>query len=119
MTVPSRNVRDSTTLLDFGADNDVLEDLVQGVARMQAAIGVGGSIVKKEALAFWSMLGLPLVKVVGALFDVLLSLLRQRSRARLSRLLAWRRLARTSAKAYGNFDFGSLNVDDQFFDMIT
>lgn len=82
MTVPSRNVCNSTTSLNVGADDDVLENLVQGVARVQPAIGVGWPIVEKKRVGLGPMLRLPVVEVIGALFDVLLPLLRQRSRAK-------------------------------------
>lgn len=48
---------------------DVLEDLIQGVAGMYGAVGVGGSIVQDEGLSSIfgeSGLTLPLVQIIGA-----------------------------------------------------
>jgi hypothetical protein len=64
------------TLLDLDAQDHVLQNLVQGVARVQAAIGVGWSIVQKEFVVSRAVGRLPLVEVVGASLDVLLPALR-------------------------------------------
>jgi hypothetical protein len=69
------------TLLDLDAQDDVLEDLVQGVARVQAAIGVRGSIVQDKLVVGGAVGRLPLVKVISASLDVLLPVLRQRTRS--------------------------------------
>jgi hypothetical protein len=69
------------TLLDLDAQDDVLEDLVQGVAGVQAAIGVGRSIVQDELVVGGAVGRLPLVEVIGASLDVLLPVLRQRTRS--------------------------------------
>lgn len=67
------------TLLNLDSQNDVLEDLVQGVPGVQAAIGVGGSIVKDKFIVGRAISRLPLVEVIGASLDILLPVLWQRT----------------------------------------
>ena len=68
-------------MLDLDAQDDVLEDLVQGVARVQVAVGVGRAIVQHELVVGRAVGRLPLVEVIGASLDVLLARVRQRTRS--------------------------------------
>ena len=70
----------SRTLLDLGSDDDVLEDLVQGMAGMKAAVGVGRAIVEEEGVFSRAIGGLPLVEVIGAFLDVFFVLGGKRAR---------------------------------------
>jgi len=58
-------------LLDLDAQDHVLEDLVEGVAGVQAAVGVGRPIVQDELVVGGAVGRLPLVEVIGASLDVL------------------------------------------------
>jgi len=69
------------TLLDFDTQDDVLEDLVEGVPGVQVAVGVGRAIVQEELVVGGAVGGLPLVEVIGASLDVLVPGLRQRTRS--------------------------------------
>jgi hypothetical protein len=105
-------------LLDLNAQDDVLEDLVQGVSGMQTAIGIGGPIVKEELVVGRAIGGLPFIKVIGASLDVLLAVLRQRTRSEMKRVSNIRD-AKLSGKTHGNVDLGSLSVDAQLFDIVS
>ena len=50
MAVPARHVGGVQAIQGAGLDNDVLEHLVDGVADVDVAIGVGGAVVKDELL---------------------------------------------------------------------
>lgn len=63
------------TLLDFKSYDDVLEDLVHGVAGVKIAIGIGGAIMEDKCIVGRSIGSLPAVKVVGALLDILIPML--------------------------------------------
>lgn len=52
MAVPARNVFDPVTVLDLDTEYDVLEDLVEGMADVERAIGIRGTIMKDEGLVF-------------------------------------------------------------------
>jgi hypothetical protein len=69
------------TLLDLDAQDHVLEDLVQRMAGVQAAIGVGRAVVQQELVVGGAVGRLPLVEVIGASLDVLVAVLRQRTRS--------------------------------------
>ena len=61
--------------MDFSADDDVLEDLVQGVAGVELAVCVWRSIVKDKLARGIAIGGLPCVQVIGASLDILVPLL--------------------------------------------
>jgi hypothetical protein len=67
-------------LLDLDAKNNVLENLIQGVAGMQAAIGVRRPIVQDELVIGRPVNGLPFVEFIGASLDILSLLFGQRAR---------------------------------------
>ncbi len=67
------------TLLDLDSEDDVLEDLVERVPGVQAAVRVGWSIVQEELVIFWPVGCLPVVEVVSASLDILVSVLGQGS----------------------------------------
>jgi len=75
MAVPSWEVRNSASLLNLDSEYYVFEDLVECVAGVQFAIGVWGSIVQDKCVVFRPVRGLPLVKVIGASPNVLVSIL--------------------------------------------
>lgn len=72
MTVPSRLVLDALAAAQLGAHDDVLQDLVQSVAGVDGAIGVGRTVMEDERIlrlclaVVPSRIALPLVKVIGA-----------------------------------------------------
>lgn len=72
--------RRSRTLLDLCTDDNVLEDLVQGMAGVKAAVGVGRAIVEEEGIVNRAVGGLPLVEVIGAFLNVLFVLGGKRAR---------------------------------------
>lgn len=108
------------TLLDFDAQDDVLEDLVQGVSRVQVAVGVGRAIVQEVLVVGGAVGGLPLVEVIGASLDVLVPVLRQRTRsaARQHGRGSIKLSEQVPKKPYGKLDLGSLSVDAQLFDIV-
>lgn len=50
MAVPTWNVFDSVSVLDLDTDYDILQNLVEGMANVQRAIGIGGAIMEDERL---------------------------------------------------------------------
>lgn len=93
MAVPAWTVFHSSPLLHLDPHNHVLEDLVQSMADMEVAIGVWGPIVKDEWLLIGAVLGLPDVKIIGALAKMLLKERGVRTSTARSALLAprWNR----------------------------
>jgi hypothetical protein len=67
-------------LLNFDSQDDVLEDLVQGMPGVQAAISVRRSIVQDKFIVGRAISRLPLVEIIGTLLDVLVPVLWQRTR---------------------------------------
>jgi hypothetical protein len=102
------------TLLDLDAQDDVLEDFVQGVSCVQVAVGVGWPIVQHELVIGRAVGGLPLVEVIGASLEVLLAGLRLRTRS--ARVSGW--VNAGTMDTYGNVDLGSRSVDAQLFDIV-
>ena len=51
VAVPARHVRRIEARHRLGAEDDVLEDLVQRVADVDVAVGIGGAVVQDEARA--------------------------------------------------------------------
>ena len=70
MTIPSWHVVHSFTLTYLEPADDVLQDFIQGVADVQASIGVGRSVMEDESVFSRLSSSLPGVEVVGALFQV-------------------------------------------------
>ena len=70
------------TLLNLGPYNHVLQDLVQGMANMKTAIGIGWTIMEDEGLIGSTVLPLPLVELVGTSLYVVTQARRKRTRAR-------------------------------------
>lgn len=73
MTIPARYILDSVALLHLDPENDVLENLVQGMADVKGAIGVGRAIVKEEWLICRTVGGLPLVEGGRTSLEVLVA----------------------------------------------
>ena len=67
MAIPAWSIDNPSSLLDLDSQGHVLEDLVQGVADVEAAIGVWRAIMKDECVLFRPITGLPVVEVIGAL----------------------------------------------------
>ena len=84
MAVPAWSVYRSPSLLYLDSDDHVLEDLIQGVPDVEAAIGVRGAIVKDKVVAFRTGFRLPVVEIIGTLAKPLLLELGVRSSS-----LAW------------------------------
>lgn len=70
----------SRTLLDLSTDDNVLEDLVQGMTGVKAAVGVRRAVVEEEGIVSRAVGGLPLVEVIGAFLDVFFVLGGERAR---------------------------------------
>src|SRR5699024_892446 len=56
VAVPARHIGSIETSQTLGLDDDVLEDLVDRMADVDAAVGVGRAIVKDEGLAATALL---------------------------------------------------------------
>lgn len=61
------------TLLHFYPQNHILEDLIQGMADMQGAIGVRRTIMNDESVIGRTILLLPFIEMVGTPLYILLS----------------------------------------------
>jgi hypothetical protein len=82
MTIPTRSVLHSPSLLQLHSQYHVFEDLVDRMANVQRPVGVRGPIVEDE----WSLAGsfgrLPLVQVISTLAEIFLLELRVGSSTR-------------------------------------
>lgn len=72
MAVPTWSINDPMSLLYLYSQNHVLQHLVQGMAHMEATIGIRRAIVKDKGIVFGSIASLPVVKILGALAEALL-----------------------------------------------
>lgn len=61
MTIPPWYILDTATLLNLSADDDVLQNLVQGVAGVEFAVCVWRSIMKDKIVRGIAIGGLPCV----------------------------------------------------------
>lgn len=84
---------------------------------VKAAVGVGRAIVEEEGIVSRAVGGLPLVEVIGAFLDVFFVLGGERARPVSSDVSIRTSIWRDGSCSYGRVDFGSLSVEDQFFDM--
>lgn len=71
MAVPAWAVDHPFALLHLVPDNDILQDLVDSVANMQRPVRVWRPIVEYKLIVRRAIRGLPGVKVIGALLQVM------------------------------------------------
>lgn len=72
MTVPAWAVHHSLPMLYLVPDDDVLEDLVDGMPNVQWPIGVRRSVVEEKSMVSRPVTRLPGIEIVCALSQVLL-----------------------------------------------
>ena len=70
MTVPPRYIADALAPRELNAEDDVLQDLIQGMADMEAAVGVRRSVMKGEGIVGRAMAPLPGIEIIGASWKV-------------------------------------------------
>lgn len=116
MAIPPRDIFDTPPLLDLDPDDDVLQDLIQGMADMKRAVRVRRTIVKDELVMGRSIGSLPSVECLGASLQVLLFLRRRPDSGSSSGQSPHADFA-PLGRTYGNDDLGNLNVDVQDFDI--
>jgi hypothetical protein len=56
--------------MQLRSTNHILQDLVEGVANMETAIGIWRAIMQYKRLQVCPTVGLPFVEVIGALLEV-------------------------------------------------
>lgn len=71
MAIPARAIDHPFPLLHLVSDDDVLQDLIDGVTDVQWPICVRRAIVKHELIFFRPVRGLPSVVIIGALLEEL------------------------------------------------
>lgn len=71
MAVPAWTVGDSLALLHLVSDDDVFQDLIDGMSDVQRSVRIGRSIVEDELIIFGPIRSLPGVQVIGALLEML------------------------------------------------
>jgi hypothetical protein len=69
MAIPAWRVLHALPLGDLESTDNILEDFIQGMANMEAAIGVWGTIMKNEWLRACSF-GLPGIEVIGTFCEI-------------------------------------------------
>lgn len=114
MAIPAGTIGHPSALLDLMPDDDVLEDLVDGMTDMQRPVRIRRPIVEHKLIVFGAVRSLPGVEVIGALLDVV----RQLGRIWAG---AGKQLATTSSEpgeTYAKVEVGSLNVDFHDLDIV-
>ena len=107
-------------MLDLGSVDDVFEDLVQGVACVQAPIRVWRAILETKLLVFGSLVPLPFVEVVGTALDVPVDKSEIWPYTGGDKIRETRRGGRWSRNAHGKSVFGSFTVEAQtLFNMVS
>jgi hypothetical protein len=70
MTVPAWNIVYSFSLAELEATEDIFQDFVQSMSGMKTAVGIWWAIMEDKWRRRRTMVTLPGVEVIGALFDV-------------------------------------------------
>lgn len=122
MAIPARHVLDAVALLHFDAQDDVLEDLIQRVADVEGAVGIGRTIMEEEGFGLGPVGELPLVESGGAALEVVVAELWCRSWSGglfdFSCEGVWMDGWSKMPDTYGKDALGSRMVDCHDFDMI-
>lgn len=72
MAVPAWHIGYAVALLELDSEDDVFQDLVEGVANVEGAVGVGRPVVEEEGVGVRPVRQLPVVEGGCAALEVVI-----------------------------------------------